>query len=444
MDRMTRALEGLLRWGAGLVPPERRGWAEAVRAEAGEVPGGTARLGWLAGGLWLVVREAGMVRRIGYGLGVAAVVMAAALAARYLWSGAHAGRDTGWDRARLLLLVALLAGLPWVARRRGVFGPVGRSFAARMVRAGGCAALVALVLDFARIEHFPEPAMYGLLNGATAAAWSWAREVVALGLIGAGLAALLIVTARRPNVRPVPVAWSTVAAGLVLFFAVAPLQVLIAFYAAGILAVTSRRSPVTPATLAISAAVGVGGGLLVVALWDPTRTAPAPGLHPKTEVPLLFIALIAVAAAGTGAAGAAARRAARRRSGGIGDPLAVRARAWQYLAARPADRRERRPDAPPSPGQPRGRRRGQVPGDTGLPLHRGTGGVGVLPCCRAGARPWHRHRRRAGCRSPGTAQSAAPAIPAGRAAARATVGPLLVGRGAGEALGGSPGEPAER
>jgi len=131
------------------------------------------------------------------------------------------------------------------------------------------------------------------------------------------------------------VAWSAVAAGLVLFFAVAPMQVLIVFYAAGILAVTSRRSPVTPATLAISAAVGVGGGLLVVALWNPTRTSPAPGLHPKTEVPLLFIMLIAVAAAGMGAAGAAARKAAARRTGGISDPLAVQARAWQYLAAGP-------------------------------------------------------------------------------------------------------------
>ena len=71
LDRVTRALEGLLGRCAGLVPPGRRGWAEAVRAEAGEVPAGPARVGWLTGGLWLVVREAGMVRRIGYGLGAA-------------------------------------------------------------------------------------------------------------------------------------------------------------------------------------------------------------------------------------------------------------------------------------------------------------------------------------------------------------------------------------
>jgi hypothetical protein len=330
LDGVTRALARLLGRCAGLLPPGRRGWVEAVRTEAGEVPAGVARLRWLAGGLWLVAREAGMVRRIGYGLGIAAVAVAAALAVRYLWSGAHAGRDAGWDKARMLLLVALLAGLPWVARRRGVFGPVGRSIAARAVRAGGSAALVALVLDIARIEHFPGPAAPNLWSP-SAGPWNWAQEGAALVLIAACLAAVLIVTARRPQVRPALVAWCAAAAGLVLFFTVAPLQVLIAVYAAGILAVTSRRSPVTPATLAISAGGGVGGGLLVVALWNPTRTAPAPGLHPKTDVLLLFMVLIAVIAAGTAAAGAVAAR----RASGTNDPLAAKARASQYLAAGP-------------------------------------------------------------------------------------------------------------
>jgi hypothetical protein len=330
MDGVTRALEGLLGRCAGLVPPQRRGWAEAVRAEASEVPAGWARLGWLAGGFWLVAREAGMVRRIGYGLGVVAVAVAAVLAVRYLWSGAHAGRDAGWDKARMVLLVGLLAGLPWVARRRGVFGPVGRSVAARAVRAGGCAAMVALVLDVARVEHFPTPAGPGLFNPA-AGAWSWAHEVAAVVLIAACLAAVVIVPAWWPRARPVLVAWCAAAAGLVLFFTMAPLQVLIAVYVAGLLAVTSRRSPVTPATLAISAATGVGGGLLIVALWNPTRTSPAPGLHPKTNVLLLFVLLIVVIAAGTTAAGALAARRARGTTG----PLVLKAKAWQCLAAGP-------------------------------------------------------------------------------------------------------------
>jgi hypothetical protein len=152
-----------------------------------------------------------------------------------------------------------------------------------------------------------------------------------VGLIAAGLAAVLIVSARRPRASPVLVAWCAAAAGLVLFFAVAPAQVLITVYAAGLLAVTSDRSPVTPATLAISAGAGVGGGLLVVALWNPSRSAPAPGLHPKTDVILLFVVLVVVAAAGT----AAAAIVAARRAKGTNDPLAVKARAWQHLAAGP-------------------------------------------------------------------------------------------------------------
>jgi hypothetical protein len=228
----------------------------------------------------------------------------------------------------MLLLVALLAGLPWVARRRGVFGPAGRSIAARAVRAGGSAALVALVLDIARVEHFPSQA--APVPWPAAGPWNWAQEVVTVVLIAACLRAVLMVTARW-QARPALVAWSATAAGLVLFFTVAPLQVLIAFYVAGILVVTSRRSPVTPATLAISAGTGVGGGLLVVALWNPTRTAAAPGLHPKTNVLLLFAILIAVIAAGTVIAGAVAARRAKDKN----DPLAMKARAWQCLAAGP-------------------------------------------------------------------------------------------------------------
>jgi len=68
-DGVARVLDGLLGRCTGLVPPGQRGWAEAVRAEAGEVPAGAARLGWVAGGLCLVAREAQMVRSIGCGRG---------------------------------------------------------------------------------------------------------------------------------------------------------------------------------------------------------------------------------------------------------------------------------------------------------------------------------------------------------------------------------------
>jgi hypothetical protein len=58
MERLTWMLAGMLRHAAGLLPPGRQEWAEAVRAEAGQVPAGWPRLRWLAGGLcWRRGRE---------------------------------------------------------------------------------------------------------------------------------------------------------------------------------------------------------------------------------------------------------------------------------------------------------------------------------------------------------------------------------------------------
>ena len=53
---MCGALTGLLRILARLLPAGRREWAEAVQAEASQAPAGWPRLGWLAGGVWLVAR----------------------------------------------------------------------------------------------------------------------------------------------------------------------------------------------------------------------------------------------------------------------------------------------------------------------------------------------------------------------------------------------------
>ena len=62
MGRLTPVLAGLLGRSAGLLPAGRRDWAEAVLAEAGEVPAGAGRVAWLGGGLWLVAREVVMGR----------------------------------------------------------------------------------------------------------------------------------------------------------------------------------------------------------------------------------------------------------------------------------------------------------------------------------------------------------------------------------------------
>jgi len=75
MERLTWMLAGMLRNAAGLLPPGRRQWAEAVRAEAGQVPAGWPRLRWLAGGLWVAAREGAkmMISKVVYRLGAVAV-----------------------------------------------------------------------------------------------------------------------------------------------------------------------------------------------------------------------------------------------------------------------------------------------------------------------------------------------------------------------------------
>jgi hypothetical protein len=59
MNRLTWVTAALLRLLAGLLPAGRREWAQALRAEADEVPAGRRRLAWLTGGLWLTANEAG-------------------------------------------------------------------------------------------------------------------------------------------------------------------------------------------------------------------------------------------------------------------------------------------------------------------------------------------------------------------------------------------------
>lgn len=69
MGELSGMLAGMLRYAGRMLPPGRREWAEAAQAEAGQVPPGWPRLRWLAGGLWLVTREAAMMRKAGSGSG---------------------------------------------------------------------------------------------------------------------------------------------------------------------------------------------------------------------------------------------------------------------------------------------------------------------------------------------------------------------------------------
>ena len=97
-----------------------------------------------------------MARRIVYRLGIAVVVVAVAAAVLASWRGVpHGDAENSEDKLRVAVLALVLAGLPWVARRRGVFGPAAESVTARLVRAGGCTALCALIWVVVQIDRIP-------------------------------------------------------------------------------------------------------------------------------------------------------------------------------------------------------------------------------------------------------------------------------------------------
>ena len=137
------------RGAAWLLPADRRDWVAAVWAEAHEVPPGLERLAWRVGGVWMLARGALMPRRL---VRVALFAVAAAVAAWAAWpdsSVLHAAAD----RFGVIATVLLLAGLPLLARR--FFGPVGDGWAARFLRVGGYAAILALIPARAVVGPYP-------------------------------------------------------------------------------------------------------------------------------------------------------------------------------------------------------------------------------------------------------------------------------------------------
>jgi len=328
MDRLDRAITGLARCSIRVVPAERREWAEAVWAEAGEVPA-HRRLSWVAGGLWTVTRQAGLVRRIGYWLGVAAVAVGASEMVSLVWRGAAVApgfrsvsvpqqnlgtgiyvdpHTTGDFRSLAITTVVVLAALPWVARRAGAFGPASDSPAARVVRVGGCALICVLVLVLARLAQTLGENLAG------------GGEVA--GVIITSLTVTLVVTARLPGAPARALRWlggpgdtteAEVKTFLALGFGIAALMLfffgcffgggiseLITAYAAGAFAATARGSRIAPATLAFGAGAGVAGGLIWYA-------AARMGIAWLTLVVVVGV-FAAPAAAGVAAAWRAPRR----------------------------------------------------------------------------------------------------------------------------------------
>jgi hypothetical protein len=191
-----------------------------------------------------------------------------------VWPGAAANPATLINRVDVVAAVVILAGLPWLARR--VFGAPSASWLARIVRVGGYAAVFALVLVKAEVER----SEYAVHSGRAWLAGAWAGEIIFL--------------------------------------------VVIAAYAAGILAVTARLSPFSPMALAIGAGAGAAAGLLMYALppvggWPHITVGWLAGVHTVARVLAVSLALGASMVAGL----VAARRASRRQRLPLAD---VRAR----------------------------------------------------------------------------------------------------------------------
>jgi hypothetical protein len=277
----ARAMAALLQRSIALVPADRREWTEAIWAETAEVPAGWRQLSWLTGGLWLALRQVARARRLGYPLVFAAAAAGTAWSA---WSGPAGDSAIVPDRVEVITITVILAGLPWVISRGRV--PVAGSKLARLVRTGGYAAVLALVLVKTEVERVADARPNNL--GGAAAAWT-------------GEAAFIAVMAG---------------------------------YAAVILAYTAPRSPAVPATVADGTVVGVVIGVLAYLLGPlgfPLRfTGPWPAhLYDAAMALGALLALCCPVAAGL----AATRRACRSQPACSSARQGARAGLWTGMAA---------------------------------------------------------------------------------------------------------------
>ena len=277
---------------ARLLPAARRDRADAHWAEADEVPAGWERLAWRAGGVRLIAREA----RLGHRTGVLLLVAAAAWAA---WPPPAASLSHGAvNQGDVIITIALLAGLPLLIRR--LLGPP-TSRAARWVRAGFCAAVVVIM---------PAKAVAEQLIGATPRG-------------GVDLRTFDLITQGSP--APGSASGGPDWGGEVIVLLIT------ACYLAVVLALTSRRANVAPASVAAGAGAGLVLGVVMYAV-DPlggNKYATNPWLHGSATDPLVILAWAVLLTAPAVAAALAAKRCPVPDDPG---PAAT-ARAWQGVAA---------------------------------------------------------------------------------------------------------------
>jgi Domain of unknown function (DUF1707) len=218
MDRFTRVLAGLLGRSARLLPGTRRDWAEALLAEAGEIPARAGRAGWLAGGLWLVARE--ILTRVAPVLAFAA---GAAVLVRFGWPGSSSDSAVPLNRMYVVVTVALLAVLPAVVRR--YFGAARPGWGPRAARAGGYALVLALIAAKTVKDRLGSRlgAYFVVVPGI------WVIEVLLLLIIASYVAGLLILTSQRVRLTrwtvPVAIGLGAVTGGVL--YALAPFGVTI-------------------------------------------------------------------------------------------------------------------------------------------------------------------------------------------------------------------------
>jgi Domain of unknown function (DUF1707) len=186
MDRFTRVLAGLLERCARLLPAARRDWAEALLAEVAEIPAPASRAAWLAGGLWLVIREGLMrlTRVLAFAAGAAILVLVG-------WPGRSTNSAVPLNRMYVVVTVVLLAVLPAVIRR--YFGPARPGWGPRTARVGGYALVLALIAAKTVKDRLGSKlgAYFVVVPGI------WVMEVLLLLIIVAYVAGLLILTSRR-------------------------------------------------------------------------------------------------------------------------------------------------------------------------------------------------------------------------------------------------------